>query len=85
MTKYNQIKGNKTYRHEQNPDEKQLHDNFLEHIGCNYDTMDQIAFSPQSNGRLNDREKALMVTTIQWLGSPVGQCFLCDNGYIKQK
>jgi hypothetical protein len=32
-----------------------------------------------------DREHSVAATVVQWLGSPVGQCFLRDLGYEKQE
>ena len=33
----------------------------------------------------SDREKVVAATVIQWLGSPVGQGFLRDCGYVKKE
>jgi len=90
--KYNQdIDGYKTYRHEQNPEEKKFHDNFKSHVKWSSDIMDQIAMPQLAVGvekrepPLTKREKRIMLSTIQWLGSPVGQTFLRDNGYSKDE
>ena len=62
------MKGNKTYRHTNNPLEKKLHDSFIkEHL--------------KPNRYLTDDEKRVAISTIQWLGSPVGQSFLMENGF----
>jgi hypothetical protein len=87
---YNQdIDGYKTYRHESNPEEKKFHDNFKSHIKWNPDTMDNIALPLMTVGvdkkepPLTEREKRIMLSTIQWLGSSVGQTFLRDSGYTE--
>lgn len=84
----------KTYRHDSNPKEKELHDKFIEHhIDCEKYTcpVDLLVF-PASNSPmipedyLNDREKKIVISTIQWLGSPVGQSFLKECGFeLKNK
>jgi len=86
------MKGFKTYRHEQNPKEKELHDKFIEQCSHNHDDMDFIVFGMDNNkpnypaDRLTDREKQIAISTIQWLGSPVGQSFLKDCGFeLKEK
>ena len=83
------MEGFKTYRHEINPREKELHDKFIkEHI--NKDT-DFIVFRPANDTQtyavdeLSDREKQIMISTIQWLGSPVGTSFLRDCGFKKEE
>lgn len=77
----------KKYRHESNPEEKEFHDEFINRYGKDVD-FDRIAF-PSKNGSdpvslLNEREKQIMINTIQWLGSPVGQGFLRDLGFVKK-
>ncbi|MBD3196341.1 MAG: hypothetical protein GF317_14880 [Candidatus Lokiarchaeota archaeon] len=82
------MQGFKTYRHEQNPMEKQLHDNFLkEHIEAKYCCDLSLLIFPPANSNqthavdhLSEREKRIILSTIQWLGSPVGQGFLRENG-----
>lgn len=80
------MKGNKTYRHGSNPLEKQLHDDFISKH--NIESMSMVCL-PSKNGirpdrYLTDEESALVVSTIQWLGSPVGQSFLRDNGFKRE-
>ena len=84
------MKGFKTYRHNTNPLEKQLHDSFVdEHVKDGY--MDLIVFGPrdgsdtQPSDYLTDREKQIVISTVQWMGSPVGQGFLRQNGIEKVK
>jgi len=81
------LEGFKLYRHKSNPKEKEFHDKFLkEHNRDGYNDMDLIVFghSPNSfspNDYLSDREKEIVLSTIQWLGSPVGQGFLSKCGF----
>jgi len=78
------MEGFKSYRHNSNPKEKELHDKFVkEHL----DEADFIVFG-QKEGTgfvpkdyLNDREQKIVISTIQWLGSPVGQSFLKECGF----
>jgi len=84
----NDLKGFKTYRHESNPKEKELHDKFLnEHILNNHVPVDLLIFPPANKQQtramdtLSDREIEIMLSTIQWLGSPVGRSFLYDCGF----
>ena len=81
------MKGNKTYRHDSNPLEKQLHDSFVKKN--NVEDMSMISL-PSKNGMkpdryLTDDECAIVISTIQWLGSPVGQYFLKENGFELKK
>ena len=76
------MKGTKLYRHQSNPLEKQLHDSFIRNNSiCD---MERSVFGSNGQGRpndiLSDREVEIVINTIQWLGSPVGQGFLRDNG-----
>jgi hypothetical protein len=83
------MKGFKTYRHDSNPKEKELHDKFLkDHIFDKNVDIDLLVFPPANPSQryavdtLSDREKQIMLSTIQWLGSPVGQSFLKDCGFV---
>lgn len=82
------LKGFKTYRHATNPTEKQLHDSFVEHHNDKY--LDLIVFGSNDGSGMNpsdnltDREKQIVVSTIQWLGSPVGKNFLRENGFTQE-
>tara|TARA_R110002124_G_scaffold280156_1_gene453284 strand:- start:208 stop:447 length:240 start_codon:yes stop_codon:yes gene_type:complete len=76
------MKGNKTYRHTNNPLEKKLHDSFIkEHLN----DIEMICVDSDDgmkpNRYLTDDEKRVAISTIQWLGSPVGQSFLMENGF----
>tara|TARA_R110000796_G_scaffold250514_1_gene379591 strand:- start:7909 stop:8172 length:264 start_codon:yes stop_codon:yes gene_type:complete len=81
------MEGFKTYRHKRNPKEKELHDKFLkEHNIRHYEDMDLIVFGDKSlslrpNDHLTDRERKIVLSTIQWLGSPVGKNFLFTCGF----
>ena len=84
------LTGFKVYRHESNPKEKELHDKFIaEHLKNENCTglVDLIIFPPSSNNGsmpseyLSDREKQIVITTIQWLGTPVGRSFLRGCGF----
>lgn len=78
------IKGNKTERHRDNPIEELIHDKFLELHGS-WKNMERIALPSNGYGHpvgmLNEREVKIILSTIQWLGSPVGQGFLEDCGF----
>lgn len=80
------MKGNKTYRHEQNPKEKELHDKFIKEFLKNKNSMEQISMPLNERGNpiecLSKKEKEIMISTIQWLGSPVGQSFLNECGFV---
>jgi len=83
------MEGFKTNRHGQNPKEKEFHDKFLkEHNRKGYEDMDLIVFGHKENLRPNDiltpREKKIVLSTIQWLGSPVGQGFLRECGFTQK-
>lgn len=82
------MKGLKTYRHESNPVEKEIHDKFIKNFAKDI-AMEQISMPTKENGDpveyLTDREKEIMITTIQWLGSPVGQGFLAECGFELKK
>ena len=69
----------KKYRHESNPLEKKFHDKFIEQNENELD-YSRIAF-PTLDGSIpisyvDEREMQIMINTIQWLGSPVGESFL---------
>lgn len=76
---------NKHYRHRNNPLEKVFHDTFIDQFDS-YDHIDleRICLPIDNRGNpldtLSDRERQIMINTIQWLGSPVGQSFLRDCG-----
>jgi len=80
----------KAYRHESNPKEKELHDKFTEeHLFADY--IDLLIFPPANMNQtyaedtLSEREKRIVLSTIQWVGSPVGQSFLSSCGFELKK
>ena len=44
------MKGNKIYRHESNPLEKEIHDKFIKHCSYNHDTMERISLQIDNKG-----------------------------------
>jgi len=84
MKNEKQIDGFKLYRHDKNPKEKEMHDKFIEQ---HYDRdLSMIVFPPDNTGLspseyLSEREEKIVLSTIQWLGSSVGQKFLEDCGF----
>jgi len=78
------MKGNKTYRHSTNPKEKEFHDKFIEEHG---EDISQIVFEPSGDSfdrpteYANPKEEAIVISAIQWLGSPVGKFFLSQCGF----
>jgi len=82
----------KSYRWETNPKEKEFHDKFLkEHINNKHLTVDLLVFKPANEQQshavdtLSEREKNIMLSTIQWLGSTVGTYFLESCGFVKKE
>ena len=80
------MKGNKAYRHEHNPEEKRFHD-AAANMGVG--TLSQITLPLNERGTdpvryLTVGEEVIVVNTLQWLGSPVGQAWLKEMGYEKQ-
>lgn len=76
----------KIHRHKSNPVEKKLHDSFIKDHSSDTD-MSLIVFGQADSNStypadyLSDREKQIVLSTIQWLGSPIGQHFLHENGF----
>lgn len=80
------MKGTKQYRFENNPLEKEFHDEFIKRFGeegrCK-ETLCAIIFGwnasqTQPEKFLTEEEETICVNLIQWLGSPVGQGFIRD-------
>lgn len=74
----------KSYRHKSNPKEKEFHDVFCEKHKRDLDV--SLIVFPTLDGHtptsyINEREKQIVVNTIQWLGSPVGINFLSSVGF----
>lgn len=78
------MKGNKIHRHQQNPLEKQLHDLFVERFGTQ-EQISSIVLPVDENGRyigtVSEDEMKMVISAIQWVGSPVGLSFLRDCGF----
>lgn len=75
----------KKHRLESNPQEKVFVDEFIKQH-CHLDNLDLIVFGHPSysttpKDHLSGREKEIILSTIQWLGSPVGQGFLDSCGF----
>jgi hypothetical protein len=84
------MKSHKEYRFKNNPQEKVFVDEFVKGHGFYDNDMDFIVFGQKSesmspNDYLSDREKDIVLSTIQWLGSPVGQGFLDKCGFIPKQ
>lgn len=88
------MKGDKEYRFKDNPEEKLFHDKFIEKFGQDY--MGTRALSMVVTGiderypyypekHLSVEEENMCLNLIQWLGSPVGNGFLRDCGYVKEE
>jgi hypothetical protein len=81
------MEGFKTYRHEQNPKEKEFHDKFIEWYIDGDMTVNLIVFPPgdehqtRAEDTLTDREKRIMITMVQWMGSPLGQSLMSECGF----
>lgn len=79
--------GFKTYRHKQNPKEKELHDKFIEWYMEGDGLTDLIVFPPankdqtRAESTLSDREKRIVITMVQWMGTPLGQSLLRECGF----
>jgi hypothetical protein len=81
------IEGYNTYRHRKNPIEKEIHDKFLQEFNQKGDDkMNIIIFGHGSEtvkprAKLTAKEKRIIVSAIQWLGSDVGSGFLKQFGF----
>ena len=78
----------KAHRFENNLQEKVFVDEFIKLHSQNLDP-DMIVFGHQSNSMipkdyLSDREENIVLSVIQWLGSPVGQGFLDCCGFVRK-
>ncbi len=79
------MKSFKAHRFNDNPQEKVFVDEFIKNHSKG-DDPHLIVFGHRTGSMLpNDflsyREKNIVLSTIQWLGSPVGRQFLKDCGY----
>ena len=82
------MEGTKQYRFEQNPEEKLFHDAFVKEFKDPTDIA-RVVFGTTDGYNPKDwtteREQTICVNLIQWLGSPVGEGFLRELGYVKNK
>lgn len=85
------MKSHKEYRLEDNPTEKVFHDKFIEMFkrdGAAMRTLSAIVFGWKDNNQsypkkyLTKDEEDICLSLIQWLGSPVGQGFLNECGFM---
>jgi hypothetical protein len=81
------LTGFKVHRHGTNPKEKELHDKFIEWYVNDHSNMDLLVFPPANNQQtkaidtLSDREKQIVITMVQWMGTPLGQSLLRECGF----
>lgn len=86
--KLKELESNKPYRFKQNPEEQFIHDMFIfENSGMD---LSLLVFEQNSGGMtpskyLSIDETKIVLSTIQWLGSHVGNSFLNKIGYTKNK
>jgi len=80
--------GFKTYRHTQNPKEEEFHDKFIEwYLSPGSGNVDLLVFPPEDDHQtyavdtLTDREKRIVITMIQWMGTPLGQSLMRECGF----
>lgn len=87
------MKGNKEYRFKDNPKEKEFHDKFKKmfyHTSSARKSLSAIVYGWSDSNQnqpkewLSEKEEGICVNIIQWLGSPVGQGFLRDCGFINK-
>jgi len=73
----------KTYRHADNPEEKRFHDAALDMVTRHWSavTIPLNDRGTEPSRYLTEDEEQLVINTLQWLGSPVGQSWLRDMGY----
>jgi hypothetical protein len=84
------MKSYKEYRFKNNPQEKLFVEEFIENHTFFDEEMDLIVFGEKSESMeprdyLSDRERDIVLSTIQWLGSPVGQEFLDKCGFVPKQ
>ena len=80
--------GFKTYRHTQNPKEEEFHDKFIEwYLSPGSGNVDLLVFPPADDHQtyavdtLTDREIRIVITMIQWMGTPLGQSLMRECGF----
>lgn len=75
------MKGKWINRFKQNPLEKRFAEKWDERNQLSGHTTLDYLLAENNNrpsGEATDRDREVAATVIQWLGSPVGQCFLSD-------
>lgn len=80
----------KGHRLSENPQELKCLEVFRKNVGqYSNNSMDYLVFGQKDNNSPNDflseREKQIVYSTIQWLGTHVGECYLRDCGYELKK
>ena len=86
------MKSNKEYRFKENPKEEEFCNKFIEmfkHDSQADKSLSAIVFgwkgsTNSPNYYLTEREEDICINIIQWLGSPVGKCFLESCGFIEK-
>lgn len=76
--KERKIQSYKSYRLERNESEKKLHDAFIQGFSAKY--LEEIV-----GKKLSDDDLRLIVTIIQWLGTPIGEGFLREQDFCKKE
>ena len=79
----------KEHRFARNPQERVFVEEFVKQFGKGVSTS-LIVFGHPTNSLspkeyLTEREQDIVLSTIQWLGSPVGEGFLQDCGFKKME
>lgn len=76
------------YRMKENPEEQRFADAWEARNATLWDPgtvlLDALLSDGVTRVSATPREIEVAATVIQWLGSPVGQCFLRDLGYTKK-
>jgi hypothetical protein len=76
----------KMHRLENNPKEKEMMVKFITNHTDNSD-IDRIVFGTIDGLKvaryLDENEKKIVLSTIQWLGSPVGKSYLRECGFME--
>lgn len=89
MIKQKKNVGLNTYRYNDNPEELRFAQAWYEEndklpVSFQASLLEWIVGDGTSPGEVSTRDTIIAATVIQWLGSPVGQCFLRDLGYEKK-
>lgn len=75
------MKTHKEYRFKENPKEKEVVDKFKKEV-VSIGITKNIVFENNARNLTNEEER-IILSTIQWLGSPVGLSFI--NEFLKTK